>query len=60
MSAAASPRPAVPKRHFTVPVPVHDQLTAAGIRLTAELGRRMRHEDVIEVALKRAGLWEDK
>ena len=50
----------MPKRHLTVPVPVHDQLTAAGHRLTRETGRRMRHEDVIEWALRRSGLWEDK
>lgn len=44
-------RPPVPKRHITVPVPVHDQLTAAGARLTSETGRTMRHEDVLELAL---------
>ena len=60
MTAPATERPDVPKRHLTVPVPVHDQLTAAGHRLTRETGRRMRHEDVIEWALRHAGLWEDK
>lgn len=61
MSSPPAPaRPPVPKRHITVPVPVHDQLTAAGARLTSETGRTMRHEDVIELALRRAGLWEDK
>lgn len=60
MTAPATERPGVPKRHLTVSVPVHDQLTAAQSRLIRETGRRMRHEDVIEWALRRSGLWEDK